>query len=539
MPSPARVLFLEVDAGDRQLIRRWAADGTLPVFRRLLQQGLVGDTMSLEGFFVGSIWPSLYTAVNPAKHGIHSLLQLRPGTYDFYYCDPGKDVKRQPFWNFLSRAGQRVAVLDVPLSGLSEEINGIQSVEWGTHDSVYGFHASPPEFEAEVRERFGLHPWAESCNHGGRPPEEVVKFRDALVEGVRRKTELTRHYLGQGGWDFFCQVFSESHCVGHQCWHLHDPGHPGYDPAITAITGDPMRDVYRAIDAGIGEILELVDEDTYVVVLAGHRMSHKYGAQFLLPEILRRLGVAVLPESSTADVALGRLDNVLTWGWQKTPGLIKEPLLGMRARLRGWLDERGRGDGLPPTVSSICAEESQVFLVDNGFPVSALRLNLKGREPSGLIEPGAEQEDFCNRLARDLLDLVEADSGKPMVKAVKRTADLYAGEYLDHLPDLLVMWDDAIKLGSATCGSPGGSTLRVRSDRIGVVEGSNLYCRSGDHRPEGMFIATGPGIGAGELGRTVSIMDFAPTFCALLDVEMPDVDGMPVEEIAQARDNRS
>ena len=235
MAAASKLLFLEIDAGDRELIRRWADDGTLPTFRRLLTHGLVGDTLSLEGFFVGATWPSLYTGVNPARHGIHSLLQQKPGTYEFALCPTGEHVKREPFWNALSRAGCRVAILDIPLSGISRDLNGIQSVEWGSHDSNYGFCASPADFEADVRRRFGTNPLTESCNAYGRTPADFVEFRELLCESVRAKSALTRHYLGQGGWDFFAQVFTESHCVGHQCWHLHDSAHPGYDSAITAM----------------------------------------------------------------------------------------------------------------------------------------------------------------------------------------------------------------------------------------------------------------------------------------------------------------
>ena len=46
-----------------------------------------------------------------------------------------------------------------------------------------------------------------------------------------------------------------------------------------------------------------------------------------------------------------------------------------------------------------------------------------------------------------------------------------------------------------------------------------------------MFVATGPGVQPGTLARTVSIMDFAPTLCRMLDVDLPDVDGRPIPEL--------
>jgi predicted AlkP superfamily phosphohydrolase/phosphomutase len=66
-----------------------------------------------------------------------------------------------------------------------------------------------------------------------------------------------------------------------------------------------------------------------------------------------------------------------------------------------------------------------------------------------------------------------------------------------------------------------------------LIEGVNNYGRTGDHRPQGLFVAFGPGITAGHMSRTVSVMDFAPTFCALLGVEMMDVDGKLIAEIVR------
>lgn len=527
---PTRILFLEMDAGDKELVRRWAADGTLPTFAALFGRGLSGDTMSLDGLFVGAIWPSFYTAVNPARHGVHSLVQLRPGSYEFFRCTTAENLKREPFWNTLSRAGKRVAVLDVPLSGISKEINGIQSVEWGSHDANYGFRAWPPAFEADVRKRFGLHPFTESCNDIGRTPEDFKRFRDRLIEGVRAKAALTRHYLRTGGWDFFAQVFTESHCVGHQCWHLHDDAYPGHDARVAEQIGDPMRDVYVAIDRAIGEVIAEAGPETIVIVLCGHRMSHKRGAQFLLPEILVRLGVAVCRDAPAAARA-SALDAILTWAWQRTPAELRKRLQTTRNRLRDWLDGRFSDAVTVPSVSRLDAANSHCFLMDSGFPVSGLRLNLAGREPNGLLRPGDEADAFCDRLAQDLLALESADTGVRMIKAVKRTRDLYAGEYLHLLPDLLVEWSDELMLGSAACGNPAGSHVRIRSDKLGIVAGTNNYCRTGDHRPEGVFVACGPGIAHGRLERTVSIMDFAPTFAALLDVELTDVDGKPIAEL--------
>ncbi len=522
-----RVLLLEVDAGDRDLILGWARQGVLPNVQRLLQRGLWGPSMAVPGFYVGAIWPSFYTGVNPARHGIHSLVQLKPGTYEIFRCLTADHLKREPFWNYLSRAGKKVAVLDVPLSGVSRDLNGIQMVEWGSHDANYGFTTWPPALADEVRARFGTHPLTDSCNAERRTPAEFLALRDRLVAGVKKKAELTRHYLKQDNWDFFAQVFTESHCIGHQCWHLHDPTHPAYEPEFAAETGDLMKDVYVAIDAAIGGVLADVGPDTTTIVLAGHGMTAKRGAQFMLHEILVRLNVAVPAEpDSHGPSPVDAMDSWLAWGWQHMPQGARQLLKPVRDRLRGWIDGPV---GIP--APKLDGAKGKCFLVDNHFAVGAIRLNLIGREPSGKVLPGPEADALCARLKHDLMDIKDLNTGNRAISDVVRTRDLYRGEHLDDLPDVLVIWSPEVPLGTAVVGKPGNGKVRLGSEKIGVLEGENRYCRTGEHRPDGMFIVNGPGLAPRALQRTVSILDFAPTITRLLDVDLPDVDGQMIDEI--------
>ena len=340
MPPLTKILFLEMDAAEQSLVRQWAAAGLMPNVQRLLSRGIVGPTMAPEGFFVGAIWPSLMTGVSPARHGIHSWEQLKPGTYEFFRNITPRYIKRAPFWNALSDAGKRVAVFDIPLSGVSENLNGIQSVEWGAHDANIGFTTWPPQLKDEILAKFGVAP-AKSCD-GPKTPAQIAAFRDDLVRSVETKADLTCHYLSQGGWDFFAQVFTESHCAGHQTWHLADPTSPHYDPAVAAIAGNPMQDVYAAIDKAVGRVLKLVGDDTVVVFMLGHGMGQAYGAYYLFPDILLRLGVAkpVARKELPAPARTTRraADTALSAVWRAMPHPVKDRLRAVRDGLRDWID---------------------------------------------------------------------------------------------------------------------------------------------------------------------------------------------------------
>jgi predicted AlkP superfamily phosphohydrolase/phosphomutase len=522
---PTRLLVIGIDAASPDLLDAWIADGTLPNLAALSSRGLVARTRGIEGFFVGSTWASLYTGTNPAQHGLHYQMQLVPGSYRLEDRAKGAFVQRDPFWRVLSRAGKRVAVLDVPLSRIESELNGVQVVEWGAHDAFFGYSTMPPELASEIEARMGRHPARASCDAAGRGAKEYLEFISALEEGVRRKGEWSAELLARGEWDLFMQVFTESHCVGHQCWHLHDAAHPAHDASIAAITGDPLRAVYRTIDAAIGELVDAAG-DAHVIVFAAHGMSHRYGAHFLLRNVLCALGAAAPP----AKLLRERVRDLGSRAWHALPAPVRMLLSPLRRRVMPG-NAAATHAGTPGI--GVDPDRSRCFPLANGLAVSGIRLNLAGREPRGMLAPGEQADRFVKQLEEDLLAIVDDASGAPLVSRVLHTRDLYEGEHLDALPDLLVVWNEAVAIGSTALGGGAGARVRARSPKIGTMEGANDYGRSGEHRPGGWLVAAGPGVVRGRLERAPYLLDLAPTFARILGVELPGAEGTPISEIVE------
>jgi predicted AlkP superfamily phosphohydrolase/phosphomutase len=174
---------------------------------------------------------------------------------------------------------------------------------------------------------------------------------------------------------------------------------------------------------------------------------------------------------------------------------------------------------------------SRCFPVENGLPVGAIRLNLAGREPHGVLQPGTEADTFCDELREQLLDIVDGRTGTPLVTAVHRTASLYRGEHLDWLPDLLVEWNPGVPTGTRALAGGRGAHVRATSARIGTVDGANTYGRTGDHLPTGFFVFAQPGRSQGIERPAVSLMDFHPTICRLMGVPAGSGDGAAIPEI--------
>jgi len=265
--------------------------------------------------------------------------------------------------------------------------------------------------------------------------------------------------------------------------------------------------VYVAIDTAIGELVAAVGPETTVMVVSSHGMGPNFYGAHLLGEILARLG------HQTSPAQPGWLWHVAQWSWRRLPLAIRRRLTPL---------QKNAVDRLWPLLDG----RSACFDVPNGEVYGAIRVNLVGREPQGKIKPGADYDAFCERLARELSALINADTGQPAVRRVLRTADIDAGPYLNDLPDLLVEWNTAAALDA------------VSSPRTGTVRVAMPGLRTGHHRPQGFFVAAGPGIGPAEVAPAVSIMDLAPTIAGLVGVELPDVDGHPIAACMGAHENQ-
>ena len=530
--APRKLLILAIDAGEPALLRAWAGDGTLPHIAAMMEEGLVGRCYRKGDLCLGTPWPSFSTGTNPGEHGIYWFDQLRPGTYRTRRTTPADLDRPKALWDVLADAGRRVVVIDVPFTRLTPRPGGTQVVEWGVHDGLFGFQADPPALTRVILDSIGRHPAPVACDRPDRTTAEYSAFTDQLVSGAVARANLTRTILAREPWDFAIQVFSEAHCAGHQLWHFHDPAHPAHNLRSTAAEGDLLRTVYMAIDSAVGEVLASVDSNTTVVLMSLHGMTFAAGGGLLMDDILARLGVMTPASSAPNGTGLRtirpslprRAVRLARHIYHLLPQQLRLPLYRARAHIsQQWLG-RGVPLGIDPT-------RSRCFKIEMGQTVSGIRLNLAGREPHGILAPGVEAEQFCEQLIQDLSDIVNPDTGRRLITRVAKSADLYHGQQMGGLPDLVVEWDLEEPLGTTAVRPGDGASKKAWSPRLGLVERVNHNCRTGEHLIEGMFVARGPGISPGRLPAPVGTLDFAPTFARILGCEMPSVDGHVIEEL--------
>ncbi|HEY7003724.1 MAG TPA: hypothetical protein VH281_05540 [Gaiellaceae bacterium] len=499
---PARVALLGFPGMEPDLLDRHMGDGTMPTFAELARRGQAFDLENRLDHLPDVVWPEIFTGRHGAELGWYRLpSQLFSGEASPRHV-AADDFDLTAFWDHASQAGSRIAIVDVPYSGPSPNASGLVVHGWGTHDKPFGTGSDPdPTIIDRLLAKHGPHPVGHihaehtRCDDHDGSVESLRGLRDGLLEGVDVKAGLFEDVLDQEDWDLFAGAFEEAHCAGHQFWHLQDPRSPWHDPGTPPDLKDAIRDVHARLDAALARMLESLGSETPVLVAVSHGMHTAGGGWQLLPDFLVRVGYG------SGSTAAGRVRSRL-------PGPVKSVARTvLRGRTRETL-QRAAGS-LPAPLGS--SDTRAIALMNS--PCGAIRLNVRGRDPFGAIDPGAEYDAACDELVEELHALVDESTGEPAVRQVVVARRRYGEELHPNIPDLLVQFEtDAGPIETVTSARAGTISVPVRTASLP---------RSGDHTTHSRLFVAGPGIAPRPLAREGNVVDIAPTILRLLDVDVP------------------
>jgi predicted AlkP superfamily phosphohydrolase/phosphomutase len=140
-------------------------------------------------------------------------------------------------------------------------------------------------------------------------------------------------------------------------------------------------------------------------------------------------------------------------------------------------------------------------------PVVWVHINLKGRNPGGIVNPGAEYRQIQEQIIRVLTDYVDPTSGKkPVLFALRKEDARFLNIYGPHVGDVVYALSEQF-------GLQHGPFLPTAEWHGGALRG--------------LFALRGPGIRKGvELERNVWCVDLVPTICHVAGWPVPrDAEG--------------
>jgi predicted AlkP superfamily phosphohydrolase/phosphomutase len=264
--------------------------------------------------------------------------------------------------------------------------------------------------------------------------------------------------------------------------------------------------VYEELDRAIASIRSEAAAGDTVVVLSGDSVGPNNAGWHLLPEVLARLGYFASADQANRG-ASGKDSNRKFDPVKTVRDLLPKDFRKNLARmlptaLRDRLAQR-------VDTADIDWSRTRAYCLPTDLE-GYIRVNLRGREPLGIVDPGAERDQALRDLTIGIGELRDPQTGRTIVRDVLRTDDVFPGQRNSYLPDLIVRWE------------PGASIVAAASERIGVVAESSPDPRPGTHQGPGFALAQGPGIPAGSIMGDGHILDVAPTLLTRLGVGVPD-----------------
>jgi predicted AlkP superfamily phosphohydrolase/phosphomutase len=505
-PSP--VVFLGFDAAEIELVQEGIDDGWLPVVKQLVMDGRCVPLGPMPSLAHNTAWMSMSTGTDLGDHQVLIDRQLEPGSYRIVDAPAGTG-RRPPFWRYLSDAGVPSTIASVYGAALLEPFRGTQVLGWGSADPQWGKFGrvaiDPPEVQARLRRAVGGRPELSYVENAPRTTAEYRRYRDKMLRSVRDQELTMRELLDSTEWQFFFASFGEAHQAGHLLWHLEDQGHPLHDPSASEDVRDALRAVYRAVDSSVGRIVEVLPLGCRVFLVTPHGMGPNFVDD---PADTVLTAGGWLQRWPSAAVGSGRRGRALGTAWSVTRRLVPTRVR-IAARMKLPRDRLLAG----LAFADVDWSATRAFALPSDL-VSAVRVNLAGREPQGSVQPGAGYERLLDELSQTFLGLRFGDSGKPAVHAAVRFDQLLGRPVDGPLPDLLVVW-----------ANTGEQIRQLRSAELGAIDLSFRDPRTGQHRQTGFIIGMGPGIPGSSSSRmegpTAGLLDVAPTALALLGVDKP------------------
>jgi predicted AlkP superfamily phosphohydrolase/phosphomutase len=157
-------------------------------------------------------------------------------------------------------------------------------------------------------------------------------------------------------------------------------------------------------------------------------------------------------------------------------------------------------------------------------------VNLRGREPDGIVAPGKEYEEIRDEIIDALGKWSDPETGQRLVSQVHKREELYRGPFVETFPDLVIEWNRDNGYSYLFKNSSSASQPRTSIRQLHEKERKNI--KSGDHREDGIFIMTGKHIPRHKELQRVRIVDLAPTILYLLGALVPtDMDGEVLTEV--------
>lgn len=368
----------------------------LPNISMLLDDGYKAEMKTTNPPITIPAWAVMTTGKSPGELGIYGFRHRIKGKYNDFYIVNSRYIKTPAIWDVIGRKDLKSIVVGVPPSYPPKPIKGYMVSGFITPgpESRYTF---PITLKRTLEKSFGKYIF------------DVVyrsEDKDRIVEELWKMTmqhfKIYSYLASKDWWTLMMFVEIGTDRVHHAFWGYMDKEHHKYTPGNKY--EKIIEEYYKLVDEKIGELLKNVPKDTVISIVSDHGAKRMKGAfvinQWMIKEGYMKLQKSVGQGTELKDAPVD-WKNTLAWGW--------------------------------------------------GGYYARIFLNVKGREPYGIIEP-EDYEHYRDEL-KEKIQRIRGPNGEEWKTKVYRPEELYPVVRGDP-PDLIVYFDDLYWRSAGTLGWP-------------------------------------------------------------------------------------
>lgn len=475
-------VIIGVDGATYDMLNPLMDDGIMPNLAAIIAGGTKGILKSTIHPLTPPAWATLMTGVSPGSHGIYDFIMVdRKAAVPSYTLATSEDLKAPTMWDIASANGMRVTTMNYPVMFPARPVSGVVIpgyVPWS-----YLGRAIHPRSMAKRLKELGVFKAAEMSTDWQHERKAVQGLgEDQLDEWVtfhitreRRWQATLLAVMDEDPCDLTAILFDGVDRIQHLCWHLIDPAtREDYTSPEAEATRKLVLQYFRELDGFIAEIIAKAGLDARVIIASDHGFT--------------RAGKRIFYANT----------------WLEEQGLLAwKPDTPIDNQGRMAMDENTEASTLIDWAGT------KAYALSSSSNAIFIR---QASEPGG---PGVQPEDyeaFRADLVERLLDITDPATGEKVIADVYLREDAFPGPQTEQAPDL---------------------TLRMHDYSFLSVLRADMACKDrrvpyATHHPDGIFIATGPGIRAGAEIAPLKIADIAPTALYSLGLAVPQsMEGVP------------
>jgi predicted AlkP superfamily phosphohydrolase/phosphomutase len=426
MAKESRVVVIGIDGLDANLLLKFQDD--LPHFTELVR---TSPSMRMSSVFPPdspTAWASIFTGLNPAKHGVISFKDPLSHTKVADYLDHTRDaIAGRTFWDFAGKGNKKCCII-FPHSGYPPwPVNGIM-VSRTTEVDMRRFDIKTyPTGLPLGYKQVGLKP---VTSFPTDPSQIIAPTRRLILNEVG----LGARFLLDFDWDIFFIYFSSLDNIQHVFWRYFDENDPSYSRSNRY--KDVIPQFYKFYDYHvIGKLLGIIGSKDVLIVLSDHGHGMRPYNAVAVNEILSRAG---LLQTKIKSKSFSNVHYLQDLAKRKLTAFIDQKRVAAKIVSKS-LSLFPQGLGLYTSLSPINWDHTTAYLSDSSA-------GLKTYSYAGVRVRESITSSSYERIRQSIIDLLlqieDPKSSDKIVEWAIRREELYNGSYISKYPDVVFKLKD-------------------------------------------------------------------------------------------------